>query len=171
MTDPPFNLTQDEIAKRVGLSGRSVVSHMLALLEEPPEIQEMLSRDNISPRHVRALHAIEDESERTALATQVANKQWSVRETEKRARRVAPGGRPRIGQLVPERSSPWEVLRHVNELLRMVTMLQRLVKQLAAWVSGLMSGRLGRTLRSVGRRSELPDRKPAEPSDSDSKAA
>ncbi len=80
LTDPPFNLSQEEAAKRVGLSGRSVVS-LLALLEEPPEIQEMLARANISPRHVRALHTIENKSERTALAQQAASKHWSVEES------------------------------------------------------------------------------------------
>ncbi len=170
LTDAPFNLSQEEVAKRMG-TDQSVVSRTLALLDEPPEIQEIMSRGIISPGHVSALHTIESESERTALAQQAASKHWSVEETEKRARRAATGGRSRTSELVPERSSPWEVLRHVNDVLRMVTMLQRLVKQLVEWVTGLMSGRLGRTLRSAGRRSELPDRKPAEPSDSDSKAA
>ncbi len=126
---------------RMGGTEQSVDSRTIALLEEPPEIQEMLSRDNISPRHVRALHTIGNESERTALAQQAASKHWSVEETEQRARRAATGGRPRTGELVPERSSLWEVLRHVTDVLRMVTMLQRLVKQLVAWVKGLMSGR------------------------------
>ncbi len=82
------------------------MSHLLALLEEPPEIQEMLARANISPRHVRALHTIESESERTALAQQAASKQWSVRETEKRTRRAGTGGRSRISELAHDRLSP-----------------------------------------------------------------
>ncbi len=104
---------------------QSVDSRTLALLDEPPEIQEMLSRGNISPGHVSALHTIENESERTALAKQAADKYWSVEETEKRARRAGTGGRSRIGELAHERSSLWEVLRHVTDILRTVTMLQR----------------------------------------------
>ncbi len=92
LTDAPFNLSQEEVAKRMGPTNPSF-SRTLALLDEPPEIQEIMARAIISPRHVRALHTIENESERTALAKQAASKHWSVEETEKRARRAATGGR------------------------------------------------------------------------------
>jgi ParB family chromosome partitioning protein len=86
-----FNVSQDEIAERVGAS-QSVVSRLLKVLDEPPEIQNLLVRGNITPAHARSLDEIKDESARVEAATQAAKEQWTVRETKQRARKAAKGG-------------------------------------------------------------------------------
>ncbi len=137
LNQPPFKLTQEEIAKRVGFSSRAAVSNVIALLDEPPEIQEMLSRDNISAGHVHALQAIEDEGERTELAKRAANRHWSVRETEKRVRAAAKGEIPderepaakgeSAWRPAAKGESGWRVVQHVLQVLRAIPLVQRLV--------------------------------------------
>ncbi len=136
LTDPPFNLTQEEIAKRLGLSSQSMVSRVLALLDEPPEIQEIMSRDIITAGHLRSLDSIQDKSQRIALAKEAGDKHWSVRETEKRVQRATKGGRPRNAELAPSGSSSiWEFLQPLLRFLRVGLLLERIVRRVLYWVS------------------------------------
>src|SRR6266851_4288073 len=84
LTDPPFNLSQREIARRVALD-QSVIVRTVELLKQPEQIQELLSRATLSATHVRALKAVKSNSARAELAAQAAREQWSVEETHKRA--------------------------------------------------------------------------------------
>src|SRR5216683_4777256 len=85
LNEPPFDLNQREIAKRAGLD-QSEIARTLELLDQPEQIQKLLSRATISPSHVRAMRAVKRDSERAKLAEQAAAEQWSVKETEKRVR-------------------------------------------------------------------------------------
>jgi ParB-like chromosome segregation protein Spo0J len=148
LTDPPFNLSQDEVARRVGLE-RSMVSRLLSLLDEPPEIQEFLPRGKITPGHLRALDIIQDKSQRVALAEEAADKHWSVRETEKRIPRAAKGGRSRNAELAPSGSSSiWEFLQPLLRFLRVGLLLERVVRRVVSWVNRFMKRRYEKTLGS-----------------------
>src|SRR6266700_1206268 len=59
LVDPPYNLTQEAVAQRVGKS-QTAVARTLALLELPPEIQEIMPRGIISETHTRSLRKISD---------------------------------------------------------------------------------------------------------------
>jgi ParB family transcriptional regulator, chromosome partitioning protein len=83
-----FQLGQDQIAMRVGVD-KSVVSRMLALLEQPKAIQQMLADERLSPTHLRSLAEIPDESKRIEVAAEVAKHGLSTRETKERAHKVA----------------------------------------------------------------------------------
>jgi ParB family transcriptional regulator, chromosome partitioning protein len=76
-----FNLTQEEIAARVGKE-RSTVSNLLRLLKLPPAVQEMLGSGTISMGHARALLPIEDARRQEALAHKIEKEGLSVRQVE-----------------------------------------------------------------------------------------
>jgi ParB family chromosome partitioning protein len=75
------NLTQEELARRVGQS-RSHVANMLRLLQLPSEVRDLVSRGTLSMGHARALLAVEDEERQVSLARRVVNEDLSVRKLE-----------------------------------------------------------------------------------------
>jgi ParB family chromosome partitioning protein len=76
-----FNLTQEEIAKRVG-KNRSTVGNMLRLLELSSEVKKALQKEEISVGHARALLAIEDKDKRLLVFRDVLKNKLSVRDIE-----------------------------------------------------------------------------------------
>ena len=92
------DLTQEELAKRLGQS-RSSVTNILRLLELPDSIKEKVSRGTVSMGAARALLGIEDLREQEEAAARTEAGQMTVRQIEHLAaskRRRAPrGGRRR----------------------------------------------------------------------------
>ncbi len=82
-----FNLKQAEIARSVGRS-RSTVANMIRLLQLPPPVREMVREGRLTVGHARALLAAPSERARSALAQAAADCGWTVRETEREARRL-----------------------------------------------------------------------------------
>jgi ParB family chromosome partitioning protein len=81
-----FNLTHDEIAKRVG-KDRSTVANTVRLLQLPQEVQREIERGTLSAGHARALVNAGPEAAKIKLAREVVARRLSVRETEKLAKR------------------------------------------------------------------------------------
>jgi ParB family transcriptional regulator, chromosome partitioning protein len=77
-----LNVTQEEIAQRVG-KDRSSITNVLRLLRLPEDIQRLVEEDKLSMGHARALLAIESEDIQRTLAIEISNKNLSVRETER----------------------------------------------------------------------------------------
>ena len=69
LVEPPYNMTQEAIAQRVGKS-QTCIARTLALLELPEEIQELMPRGIISETHTRALRKISDRAKQIHLAQQ-----------------------------------------------------------------------------------------------------
>lgn len=93
-----LGLTREEVGVRVGRS-RVAVSNLLRLLELPDEALELLQSGALTEGHGRALLLAADHDQRRRLARQAAERGWSVRELERRARaadapRPAPSRRP-----------------------------------------------------------------------------
>jgi len=157
-----FNLQQEEVAARIGVSPTKV-SRLLSLLDEPPEIQKLLASGSISPTHLRELDEIEDKSARVEAAKQAAEKQWSVRETEQRARKPTKGasGERRTKETSESKSgeSVWGVLGHVFQVLRWIGLLRWLFKWLRALAVRLIPG------GEYARVGNLPPPDPVEPPD------
>lgn len=82
-----FNLTQEELAQKVGKS-RPHVANFLRLLTLPKAIQDDVSRGTLSMGHARALLGVEDDVMRMELAKQAVRERWSVRELEARVQRL-----------------------------------------------------------------------------------
>ena len=92
-----LDLTQSEVAERVGLR-RSTVTNHLRLLELGSGPQSLVREGTLSMGHARALLGLEDAEGRDRLAQDVVAGGLSVREVERRVRELA--GR------APEESSP-----------------------------------------------------------------
>jgi len=87
-----FGLTHQQAADAVGRS-RAGVSNLLRLLELAPEVCELLEQRQLEMGHARALLALEQRRRQVEVATLVAKKGLSVRETEALVRRLqAPAG-------------------------------------------------------------------------------
>jgi ParB family chromosome partitioning protein len=78
-----FNLTQEDIAKKVG-KARSTVANMLRLLSLPMEIKRAIAEGKISEGHARTLLNITDQEEQMAFFHKIIENKLSVREAEKR---------------------------------------------------------------------------------------
>ncbi len=86
-----FQLTQEEIARRVGRE-RSTVANTLRLLRLPRELRELVGAGRLDAGHARALLALDRADEQVVLGREAARKGLSVREVE---RRVALARAPR----------------------------------------------------------------------------
>jgi len=86
-----FQLTHQEAADAVGRS-RAGVSNLLRLLELAPEVCERVERREIEMGHARALLALPSRKQQAEVATLVAKKGLSVRDTEALVRRMGQGG-------------------------------------------------------------------------------
>ncbi len=82
-----FNLTQREVARRVGKS-RAAVANTLRLLRASPSVQEALLAGKISEGHARALLGLEQPKAQQAALKTVLKRGFNVRQTEKLVRRM-----------------------------------------------------------------------------------
>lgn len=82
-----FGLTHQQTAEAVGRS-RAAVSNILRLLTLEDEVRQLLERGELEMGHARALLALEGE-EQVWAARDVANKAYSVRETERLVKRFS----------------------------------------------------------------------------------
>ena len=82
-----FDLTQDEVAAKVGKS-RSTITNALRLLKLAKPVCHLLVNGDITMGHARALLAIENEETQINAAHQVIQKKLSVRETEKLVKNI-----------------------------------------------------------------------------------
>jgi ParB family chromosome partitioning protein len=89
-----FQLTQEEIARRVGKS-RPFIANSLRLLQLPGEILDLLNRGLLSAGHAKVLLGLESGVGQSALAQQIVARKLSVRETEREAQRIQQARAPR----------------------------------------------------------------------------
>ena len=80
-----LNLTQEELAKRLGKS-RSHITNMLGLLNLPDEVKGLINEDKISMSHARVLSKIEDKEKIDEFVNLILNENISVRQIEELAR-------------------------------------------------------------------------------------
>lgn len=108
-----FDLTQDEIAKRVG-KARASVANILRLLELPASIKKLLESGRISAGHGKVLLGVEIDMEKELLAQRVLREGLSVRALEKIVEKMKkPAKKPRA-----EKSDlPRDYVRHLSEKL------------------------------------------------------
>jgi ParB family chromosome partitioning protein len=83
-----LNLTQEEVAQRVGRD-RTFVTNYLRILKLPSEIQTLLEDEKLSFGHARALLGIGDVILQRRYAQKIVKHNWSVRETERRIKQAA----------------------------------------------------------------------------------
>jgi ParB family chromosome partitioning protein len=85
------NLTQEEVAQRVGKS-RATVANSLRLLKLPADVLKALDSGGIAAGHARALLSVQDEVARNRLFRRIQEQALSVREVEKQAAQLQEQG-------------------------------------------------------------------------------
>jgi ParB family chromosome partitioning protein len=82
-----FQLTQDDISKKVGKS-RPAIANTLRLLNLPAEIQTDLAQGTLTMGHARALLSLKTSEDQKRIWTQIQVQELSVRETEEFIRQL-----------------------------------------------------------------------------------
>ena len=103
-----FNLTQDEVAKKVGKQ-RSTVANALRLLKLPEEMLAALDQGVFTPGHARAVLSVTLLDGQRALFAAIVSEGLSVREAEDRAQKLNAGSPPspsKASSPVPTRVLP-----------------------------------------------------------------
>ncbi len=85
-----FQLTQDQIADRVGKE-RATVSNSLRLLKLSAVIKDRVRNGELSAGHAKALLALSSVDDQERLAEEILRRALSVRQAEKRAASMAAG--------------------------------------------------------------------------------
>lgn len=111
-----FQLTQAEIAQRVGKS-RSAVANTLRLLQLPHRAQEALLQNTLSAGHARALLSLEDEDLVLQALDAILSRALSVRQTEELVRRLLAAPPPQT-ESEPESDAAHEHLTFLENRLR-----------------------------------------------------
>lgn len=83
-----YQMTQEEIADRVGKS-RAAVANSLRLLSLSDELADMVRSGKLTPGHARALLSLKDEKLRLQAAQRIIALQLSVRQAETLCRNLA----------------------------------------------------------------------------------
>ena len=82
-----FGLTQNQIAKKVGLN-RVTIANKMRLFGLPEKIKEYVLNNTLSEGHARALLGIKDETSMIAAADIIVKRELSVRQTEALVRKM-----------------------------------------------------------------------------------
>ncbi|MFZ5353909.1 MAG: ParB/RepB/Spo0J family partition protein [Bacillota bacterium] len=90
-----YNLTQDEIAKRIGKS-RPAIANSMRLLNLSDDIKKLVAEGKISAGHARALLSISNEKKRFEVAQKIIDQQLNVREIENIAKGAEKRDRPAL---------------------------------------------------------------------------
>lgn len=104
-----FDLTQDQVAVRVGKS-RSAVANFLRLRQLPEQIKSSIIDSALSMGHARALLGAKTSAQQNAAWRSVISKGLSVRETENLIKRL------KSEEIKPKESSPSSEQRYLLSL-------------------------------------------------------
>ena len=100
-----FNLTQDEISKKLSIP-RSSIANSLRILNLPEDILQMVKEDKISLGHAKVILSLTDENMQRELAKQTEEKQLSVRQCELLAKSMVKAPKtekqPKVPSIVKE---------------------------------------------------------------------
>lgn len=120
-----FDLTQEQVAERVG-KGRASVTNSLRLLGLEAEIQGFLGSGMLSVGHAKVLLGLENKAEQLVLARRVIEQGLSVRATEDLVNhaRQGSGSRASGGRRVP----PGEAAAIIDIQKRLITHLNTRVQ-------------------------------------------
>lgn len=77
-----FNLTQQQVADKVG-KDRATVANTMRLLALPFQVREMVAKEEISPGHAKVLLSLPNPAKQIDLAKKITQQKISVRQLEK----------------------------------------------------------------------------------------
>lgn len=105
-----FNLTQEEVGKRVGKS-RPGVANTMRLLELPDQVQQAVAEGKISAGHAKILAGLERPSEQQAYLDRILKHGLTVRELEEQTKTVRRVQQPKAQKFDPIVEAQEELLR------------------------------------------------------------
>ena len=82
-----YNMTQEEISKKIGKS-RSSIANSIRLLSLDKEFAELLSKGELTSGHARAILSLEEKEKRAVLCEKIINDGLNVRQAEKMAKQL-----------------------------------------------------------------------------------
>ena len=86
-----WDLTQETLAARLGRN-RSTIANTVRLLQLSPKVQQLLSRNELSAGHARAILALPTFESQEQVAAEVVEKGLSVRDVERLVKRLQKAG-------------------------------------------------------------------------------
>jgi len=113
-----YDLSQDDIAKRVGKS-RPAITNALRLLKLPPEIKSSLNSGKISTGHALAILGLRKSLQMMTLHQKVVREELSVRQTEALVKKYSESFKNNLkGKIVASKQS--DVIHIENELISLL---------------------------------------------------
>ena len=113
-----YDLSQDDIAKRVGKS-RPAIANALRLLKLPPEIKSSLNSGKISTGHALAILGLRKSLQMMTLHQKVVREELSVRQTEALVKKYSESFKNNLkGKIVAPNQS--DVIHIENELISLL---------------------------------------------------
>jgi len=109
-----FDLTQEEVARRVGQE-RSTVANFLRLLDLPEEVQRYIAEGKITTGHAKALLSLSNPKRQVQLCKMIVKQDLSVRETE---RLTGGRGRKKTRKKGSSKPAPPAHIRELEDELR-----------------------------------------------------
>lgn len=85
-----FDLTQGELAKRIGKS-QSTIANKLRILKLDIDIQRKIKNPQVSERHARILLKIKDKKKQNEIVNKIIDEKLTVRKTEKIVKKFLKG--------------------------------------------------------------------------------
>ena len=76
-----FDVTQEELARNLGIS-QANVANKIRLLKLPPEVRQIISREMLSERHARALLKLDELEQQLFALERIVKEGLSVKKTE-----------------------------------------------------------------------------------------
>ncbi len=90
-----LGLSKEELARRLGRT-RPAVSNLIRLLDLPDDVLGLIAAGELSEGHGRAILIAKGQDVRRRLSRDAVAAGWSVRETERRAKRSGLGPAPKV---------------------------------------------------------------------------
>lgn len=100
-----FQLTQEEVAQRVG-KDRSSIANYVRLLKLPDAVKERIQRGEISMGHARALSSLTRGQDQIELADRIVSQQLNVRQVEDLTRNWKSKEKPKKHTTKPTAADP-----------------------------------------------------------------
>jgi len=118
-----YNLTQEEVARRVG-KDRSTISNHLGILRLPQEVQDKLALgyDSFTAGHAKALIGIPNPKDQISLMSQIIAQEMSVRQAEEASRTYKDAALRLVSDRKGSRRDAPDVLALEEEFLRAISL-------------------------------------------------
>ena len=124
-----YNLTQEDVAERIGKS-RSNIANLTRLLALYPDVIKLVEEGKLSSGHARCLVVVENSTDQIRLANTAIKEKWNVRDLEKAVKKVL--------------NPPVVAQKKEVQSLELKELIERMQKTLATKVSAIGNDNKGR---------------------------